>query len=551
MIVIWLLGGLIVGLIILYLTRPYYQPFTLSAARFFEQINTTQESRRRFDLRSLFLSRPFYLQLTVLSLLLAGLLLVHSRQLTEREGSNLGIWVVLDTSASMSTQQEGDTRMQDAHDEITELMAHLATVPEETAVCHRFSTFDLATSAQPTDLLENQSQRNSLEHRPLGTDLNQIRSLLRQTDTPNSDNCVITHLFVVTDLPPPEWTDDSTSGIEIIWRDIAQEVDNVGIVKAANRNNSGITGGASPIDIELMAYNHAPDSVSVLIEDENGNEVQQERLSWQLPGIQTLTFTPSASGTYQVQLMTEDAYAYDNTLTLTVEAARHLRVDWQLPIAFLPLTGWVEDSQNPDLRIAQFPAPVDTVPTLLVGQNYGLNDHQTEIDFFLEFIPMLADLNFDLAESLQIQGIILPPNSPLHPVLYDDERKVWFAASSNKQTAYIPGPPLLTDPDANLSSFSTTAFFNALRYLLAERATWPLYTLTTPEQPVPEENRVVLHPGEGNTALPPQSKGEIADIQPASSRVAEEPIWPLFVGLAMFVLMLERGLTAYGGSKWR
>lgn len=551
MIIIWLLGGLIVGLIILYLTRPYYQPFTLSAARFFEQISGTQESRRRFDLRSLFLSRPFYLQITVLSLLLAGLLLVHTRQLTEREGSNLGIWVVLDTSASMSTQQNGVTRMQHAQDEINALMAHLATLPEETAVCHRFSTFDLATSAQSTDLLENQSQRDSLEYRPLGTDLNQIRKLLTQTDNTNSDNCVITHLFVVTDLPPPEWTDENSEGIDIIWRDIAQEVDNVGILKAMNRNTSSITGGASPVDIEVMAYNHAPASLIVRIENENGNEVQQETLSWQLPGIQSLTFTPSASGTYQVQLMTDDAYAYDNTLTLAVEAAQQLRVDWQLPIDFLPLPGWVQDSQNPDLRIALFPAPAAMVPTLLIGQNYGLNDHQTEIDFFVESSPLLVDLNFDVAESLQIQGIALPENSPLQPVLYDDESEVWFATSSDKQTAYIPGPPLLTDSDANLSSFSTTAFFNALRYLLAERATQPLYMLTTPEQPVPEENRVVLHPGEGNTALPPQNKGEIVDIQPESSRVVEEPIWPLFVGLAMFVLMLERGLTVYGGSKWR
>lgn len=551
MIVIWLFGGLIVGLIILYLTRPYYQPLTLSAARFFEQISSTQESKRRLELRSLFLSRPFYLQITVLSLLLAGLLLVHDRQLTEHEGSHLGIWVVLDTSASMSTRQNGVTRMQRAHDEINALMAHLATLPEATAVCRRFSTFDLTTSTQPIDLLENQTQLDGLEHRPLGTDLNQIRNLLTQSDNPNNDNCVITHLFVVTDIPPPEWTDENSSDIEIIWRDIAQEVDNVGIIKAVNRNTSGITGGVSPIDIEVTAYNHAPVSLTVRIEDESGNEVQQESLSWQLPGIQSLTFTPPASGTYTVQLMTDDAYAYDNTLTIAIEVAQQLRVDWQLPIDFLPLPGWVEDDQNPDIRIAQLGAPMDTVPTLLVGQNYGANARQTEIDFFVESSPLLADLNFDVAESLQIQGITLPSNSPLRPVLYDTESGVWFAASSDKQVAYISGPPLLTNPNANLSSFSTTAFFNALRYLLTERPTQPLYTLTTPEQSIPEETRVVLHPGEGNTALPPQNKGEIGDIQPESSRVVEEPVWPFFVGLAMFVLMLERGLTTYGGSKWR
>ena len=97
-------------------------------------------------------------------------------------------------------------------------------------------------------------------------------------------------------------------------------------------------------------------------------------------------------------------------------------------------------------------------------------------------------------------------------------------------------------------------FVNAVRWLLGlnEEALEPLYELTDIEHPEPKGNRIVLHPGEGDTSsLNATSKGSADDIRRVSLGIEKIPVWPSLLALCALVFLFERGMAAYGSSRWR
>lgn len=552
-----LMAALVTGLVIVYLTRPRYEDIELSAARFFDDIDEQEENSLQFNLSNLFLSPPFYLQLAVLLALLATFLWPEQTIATVSDRESVGVWIALDTSASMSAMQSGAPRMEGARGEIGDLLNHLKLLRENSLSCLGLSTFDLVSTTQIASgsPLDVERLVATIEPRLLGTDLTLLRGLSAFLQAREESNCQITHLVVVTDAPFPEWGADLGGDMQVIWRDVGEPVQNVGVVDVRQQGD-GLFGSGYAIEVTVAAYGEGTARASITVQNEAGMVVVEEALQWDQPGLQQVAFTPTAAGPYRIQLSPGGSYSYDDDITITVSEMQQIRVDWQLPESNLvQQLDWDDDEVAPHVRVAPYPAELDAVPTLLVGDGYGNGPAVSEIDFFLESSPLLSDLNFDVAEHIPVHGITLATDSPLQPVLTatagpGQEGSIWLAASDQPLAAYVPGLP--TDSgDANLDAFSTIVFFNALRWLLQERTPPPLFTLTTPEEPLPDGARVVLHPGEGNTALPAVSIGQWEEIDPATTGKVESPLWPVWLALAATFFALERALASLGGPRWR
>ena len=148
---------------------------------------------------------------------------------------------------------------------------------------------------------------------------------------------------------------------------------------------------------------------------------------------------------------------------------------------------------------------LDSRPAIVLGRGYGPRRGPAQpVTTFLETSPLVAGLNFDVAERSGMSG---PPSLPpgFTAVLSGPESAVWIAERATPVAAYVPGLPL--DGDDNVARFSSTVFLNAARWILERRPRPPLFTLTSPEQPEPSGNRIALHPGEGNTGRMPRSVG--------------------------------------------
>src|SRR5437773_2070028 len=102
-----LFAVLIGGLIAAYMVQPAFTKVLLSAARFFEDDPKAGSGVWRFGRPKP--TRSFFLQLLVLLTLLAAVILLYLPQAMAR--STVGVWFIVDRSASMSTLQGGGSRM--------------------------------------------------------------------------------------------------------------------------------------------------------------------------------------------------------------------------------------------------------------------------------------------------------------------------------------------------------------------------------------------------------------------------------------------------------
>lgn len=553
-----LTSGLVAGLVVLYLIRPRQQDQRLSQYHFFVPHVQQQPTSRRLRLESLLRTPPFYLQLLVLLLLLAAMLTSWLRVLPRGKQQAVGLWIALDTSASMSAVQGSADRMVLARREIELALDHVQDMEEGDVSCIALVTFDLApqleaSGATPAEIRELVEQAGP---RALGTNLMLVHDLLGDITGPKAGDCQASHLLVVTDLPAPEWVEDPDLQVEVIWSDVGESVGNVGLVDIRQAGTACL-GAEGSIEVEMASYGPSPGPSTLVVTGPDGTTVSITTMDWAQPGPKSVRFEPGTSGEYAIRLSPGGAYGYDDEASIAVDVSEGLRVDWQMASKDLPnLLAWQLDSDNPELRVMPYPGKVGSVPTLLVGDAYGKSDLEDLISYFVESSPLLADLNLDVAESLAIEGIILPAGSTLRPVLSSSRAgqepgdQVWIAASTSPLAAYVPGLPAYGE-DPNLDAFSTTAFFNAVCWLMRERTPAELFTLTTDAEPIPHGTRIALHPEEGNTNWPPRSRGDVQDIRPVPLETLPDPLWPALLLSAALVFGLERALSVWGSSKWR
>ena len=539
---------LIALLVTLYMARPRFQRFELSSAAFFRELPAPRERRFRFQWSRPETNRAFWLQAAVLLAVLLAFLLRERFYTSLRAGEGQGVWVLVDTSASMDTVQAGEPRHRRVADAIREAVDEGEDVPRR----FRLSLFDLelreVALADPTlDAVLAASDR--WRPRALGTDLQLLRALPPPGDTP------ITHVLVITDRPAPDWT-ETVEQPRIVWRDIGERAENIGIesLRAARNPLTGYIADLR-VDVAARGLEAPPEDRVIRVEDPDGSKAERLLATWtrQDDSFRTrFTFEAQAPGRYKIELDEGGAYRWDDRAEVEVGTGRDLAVDWRLPDRAVPdALGWRQEDKAPQFRVtaAQDNGSDDRsdVPTLRVMAGTAAPE-RGEIRDFEEGHPLLRDVNLDAVELLALPAV---ETDELRPVLRRVDGKVWLAAREDPPAFLIPGLPALRfDPADAEEALKLTLFFNAVRELLADHPAAPLYELTDPAHPEVLGTRLALHPGEGETDTLAKSVGGLGRLEadlPEESR----PFWPLAIFAALGVLAVERGLAAWAGPKWR
>ncbi len=275
----------------------------------------------------------------------------------------------------------------------------------------------------------------------------------------------------------------------------------------------------------------------------------RRRLPVEMPGGPTgsVDVVPSLAGRYTFRVSPGGAYRYDDEAAVDVPAATPVRVDWRVARReWLTRLGWTEDRDTPDVRVLPSIEMLDSRPAIVLGSGYAPGTRPEQpITTFIETSPLVAGLNFDVAERSGMSGTpSLPPG--FNPVLTGPESVIWIAERAAPVAAFIPGLPL--DGDGSVARLSSTVFLNAARWILERRPRPSLFTLTTPEEPVPSGNRIAIHPAEGNTERTPRSLGTF---DPGALHEGDTErrlaLWPWLVAAAAFVFVTERSLALLRG----
>lgn len=551
MIAVVLMGFLVLGMVAAHMARSRFQRIPrVSAARFFQGLPPPRDVPR-LRVANPLRSVPFYLRLAA-ALVLFFAVLSQWMPLVPGEAWRMGIWLIVDTSGSMSTVQAGGSRHDAAQRAAAEVTRQAQGAGRDVALCWRVSAFDLELRHE---LITEQSLA-ALEAvadftpRALGTDMSVLRSVLPDLKETAAAECPITHLVVLTDQSIPDWM-TAEARVPVIWLPIGEQVENVGFSQIRIRRHP-LTGLVDAVGLELMSYGRATSGVrlSVIAPDGTAYEIPAV---WQLDGSWSEEITPVAAGQYAFRVSPGGSYGYDDEVRIEVADAGPIRVDWRLSDRtwlekLLAAGAWVEDRATPQLRITDTVSASDGVPELIVGVGY--EGEPSEIWDFYEPSQLLADLNLDVAETVGMVGQIVPQD--FTPVLRamggPEAEQAWLAQRDLPLAAIIPGLPKISGEREQ--EFSTTVFFNAVRWLLQSRALPPLYELTSPEAPEPGGTRLALHDGEGDTTRLAQGVGAIDDLVPVIIGRHGRPLWPLLLTIAAALFLVERSLAAWRGYRW-
>jgi hypothetical protein len=544
-----LIGLMLGGLILIHMIRPRYLRRTLSSARFFYDLPQPSKASSHFKPGNPLRSRPIYLQFPILLMLLLMLLAFqHTRRGEQIQG--IGLWIFVDTSASMSTLQEKGTRYQLAVKEIQNIITHLESSSEEFQFCGRLSSFDLERRDFVTAVSGYAAIIDALpllSPRPLGTDLQLVRSVIQGLEKQEGSDCAITHVLVISDQSAPAWITD-IGEITLLWRAVGEPVANVGI-SIISANQHPLTGFITDINMEVTAYGSFNGDARLTVTDPEGLEVLAKDINWVINNSWQGSFTPKSPGFYTIRVKPGMAYSFDDQAVIQIGEMKTVRIDWRLGDRSLPLElGWEITDKDPHIQVIHYGQPINDLPTIVLGSGYaGPSGNFQEIMDFYERSPLLTDINLDIVETLNISPAALLPG--FQPVMRGNDGSVWLAERHNPPAAYIPGLP--GGYDENQHNFSTTVFFNSVKWLLGNRALSPLYELTTPQFPNPEGIRLALHENEGNTGVEVTSFGDLAYLVPKNFHNHQMPTWPIWLSIILVFLLIERFLAGYGGEAWR
>jgi hypothetical protein len=553
---IYVFGALAAALVVIYMARPNFRRAVLSAAVFFHD-DPVLGSTSRIAWSTPRPTPLFFLQLAVLLLLLVAVPYWPAAAVLDRSVKT-GVRVLVDRSASMSTQQNGATRFDAAVAALRSVVA-----PQQSAIaCFTLSAFDLelvTIAERVTSVGELVHLASQLQPRPLGTELSLVqRALAEAPDTPASSTvasatvergCAIGATIVVTDMPAPPWMEgqDGPASRGDVWIDVSQPAANAGIVDLVD-NRDRVSGEVRGVRVVVGTFGGmATSNVALSVTSPDGTVRAHPVDAWDGPTGSVDVNLP-LPGRYVFHVTPAGAYRYDNEAGIDVPRSGPVRVDWRVPRReWLTRLGWTEDRDTPDLRVLPSIEMLDLRPAIVLGSGYGQRRGPAQpVTTFLETSPLVAGLNLDVAERSGMSGApSLPPG--FAAVLSGPESAVWIAERATPVAAFVPGLPL--EGDDNVARFSSTVFLNAARWILERRPRPPLFTLTSPEQPEPSGNRIALHPGEGNTGRTPRSVGTFDPRAPRGRQTERRlPLWPWLVGAAALVFLTERGLALMRGA---
>jgi len=548
----YVFGALAAALVIIYMARPNFRRASLSAALFFRD-DPVVGSTSRIAWSTPHPTPPFFLQLAVLLLLLLAVPHCRAAAVIDRP-VRTGVRVLVDRSASMSTQQNGATRFDAA---IAALRS--AAAPQQSPIaCFTLSAFDLELTPiaeNVTSVSELLDLVSRLQPRPLGTELSLVqRALAESPPTPPlptaasaqvEGGCKTAATIVVSDMPAPPWM-DSRASLGDAWIDVSQPAPNAGIIDVVD-NRDRVSGEVRRVRVAVGTFGGmATSPVTLTVRSPDGSSRTHPVEAWDGPTGSVDVNLPQP-GQYAFHVNPGGAYRYDDEARIDVPRSGPVRVDWQVARRdWLTRLGWIEDRDNPDLRVLPSVEMLDSRPAIVLGSGYGPRSGSPQrVTTFLETSALVTGLNLDVAERSGMRGApSLPPG--FTAALSGPEGAVWIAERSTPVAAFVPGLPL--DGDSSMARFSSTVFLNAARWILERRPRPPLFTLTSPEQPEPSGSRIAIHPGEGNTGRTPRSAGTLDPRAPRGRETERRlPLWPWLVGAAALVFLTERSFALMRG----
>lgn len=544
------LGLLAIALVGLYASRPRYRRRVLSAWRFLVESPDPPRGRPAIALSRPHLTAAFWMQLGVLLLALAAVLLPG----LERAGGaadRLGVWLLVDTSYSMTTRDGEGSRFDRARREAGRIVARTFEA-DGADPCLRLSAFDL----DRRDLIAARSLGPAsaalarLEVRPAGTDLGAVRRAMAAPAMPALavPGCDITHVVVISDRPAPDLPLAGVSdreGRRLIWRDVGRPAGNFGIATVAAARDP-FSGRVAAVTVRAAAWGGIAGPPALTVRGPDGGSVATEALGegegrppW------TARFVPAGPGDHVATLAPGGAFAGDDRAVISVPAAGPLQVDWRLPDRRLParldwrLAGPREAAlrvvgDEASAELAQQPGP----PVLVVGSGYEPG-RSTPVGLFAPAHPVRAFIDFDLLERAGPDPAALPAGWTT--VVGGARGGSWIAVRERPRAVRIPGLP--QGGGTPVDRLSTILFFNAVRWLLADSPPALHVEWTTPAGiAIPQAIE------ESDTGGTPRSRGRIDDIvpisMPASDGAAEaEPLWPWLLLGAALLFAVERSLA--------
>jgi len=517
----------------------------ISSAKFFK--NLPPPKQKRFFLRIGLpkLNLPFFIRLLILLLLLIAIL-NFEKEISLGKIKSIGLWVILDTSASMTTiEKKNITRMDIAKNTAVKAIMQAQKTSQNQDLNFKLSTFDMELKdiLFTKDLKKIKKAINEIKPRALGTDLISVRNNMFFLQESSNDNNM-SHIIVITDLPSPTWVNKIEKQI-VIWKDIASCVNNTGITRIHSSKNI-LSGNVQKIYIEIKSYGSSMQNRKFKIIDPDKKIQYNQTIN--INNIWKKSYKIEKSGEYIIQILPNDAYSLDDMAIIEVPKKQIIKADWQIPDKrLLKKIKWINNKKNPNIRVVSKIIKNDNTPALIIGSGYNKNNKTSITGSFIESSPLLEDINFDVVELSGIEGADLNYDN-FYPVLSGTD-KVWIAQRDNPPAVYIPGLPSV-EKDDNLYRMSATIFFNAIRWLLNKQSSKPLYTITNPAYPEPYGNHLALHEDEGNTNKKTLSYNDLDNIHPIRIIDNKSPIWPLFLMTAMILLLIERLLLIFGKGKW-
>jgi hypothetical protein len=559
----YVFAALAAALVVIYMARPNFRRAVMSAALFFRD-DPVLGSTSRIAWSTPRPTPLFYLQLSVVLLLLLAVPHCRGAAVMDRS-ARTGVRVLVDRSASMSTQLNGVTRFEAA---LAALRS--TTASQQSAIaCFSLAVFDAELITIADDVRsagELMDLVSRLQPRPLGTELSLVRRALTDAPVPSrvggplaaplstvasarvAGGCATAATIVVSDMPAPPWMDSQNGPASRgdVWIDVSQPAPNAGIVDLVD-DRDRVSGKVQRVRVVVGRFGGmAAANLTLSVRSPDGAVRARPIESWDGP-TGSVDVIPTLPGRYTFQVKPGGAYRYDDDAAIDVPPSGPVRVDWRVAQReWMTRLGWTEDRDNPDLRVLPSIEMLDSRPAIVLGSGYAPRTRPVQpVMTFLEMSPLVGGLNLDVAERSGMNGApSLPPG--FSPVLTGPESAVWIAERAAPPAAFVPGLPI--DGDDNVARFSSTVFLNAARWILERRPRPALFTLTSPDQPEPSGNRIALHPGEGNTGRTPRSVGTFDPGAPRAHQAERRlALWPWLVGAAAIVFLTERSLALLRG----
>lgn len=514
------------GLAILgwHMQRPKPRSMAVSFARFVPQLPIAS-SRARFAL-----TRPrdgcALACLFVAVALAIWALLDGRREYQSSQPRHLGLRVVLDLSASMGVQDAGATRLAQALVRLDEARRQIAGAGPKSACLEL-----VGVGAEP-GAVQALPPAGDLPV-PLAGGLRnegaEVGSLVAAAMLPQVD-CVLTHVLVLTDMPPVAIT--AGDGVDVIWDQVGVPVGNAGI-RQLQVMQSAFGQTASEIRVEgVVSGQDLPDALVL-----DGPSGQQQLSIYPLPDAEGRWFATAAyagPGEYAARLAAADGYGGDDKVVARLQRPASIAVDWRLSDLAVP--AGLAEGGSADLLVAEgdrLPTDALARPVLLTYPGFSLAGPPRNIGPFIEDAALLSLVSFDALEAAMPSAWPGPLPPGFAPVLVDDVGGVLVARREQPKGLIVPAPvPGLSDPARSLS---LTLFFSAFADLAIPEAQ---------DQAVEWQDRqggIVANAWrESMTGRPLGAPADLHRLAQMSRVDTGAPFWPWLVLASLLALLAER-----------